>query len=160
MTTKRMAALVLLPVLAALLVACSSWGSSSPAPTSPSQSATGSVTSLAGTAWTLVPASLGVPLPTGVSVTADFTATNVSGSSGCNSYSGPYTATEMGSLNFGPLSGTMKPCPSAASVAEQAYRAALAKVGAYTIYGDTLTLSDSSGAALLRYTATSATASP
>jgi len=62
----------------------------------------------------------------GVELTAEFSADDtISGSTGCNSFHGPYTL-EGRSLNVGTLSATMKACPTTeASKQEAGYLSAL-----------------------------------
>lgn len=64
---------------------------------------------------------------------------NVSGSNGCNRYSGPYQ-TGGNSISIGPLMTTMMACPELVMEQEQAYMTALQSATDYEIRGDKLTL--------------------
>jgi heat shock protein HslJ len=88
---------------------------------------------LVNTGWVLDPASLDVPAP-GRPITLSFSATNLGGSSACNSYGAPYTATGSptgGSLKLGPIVSTLIACAPVISNAEATY---LRKLGAATSY--------------------------
>jgi heat shock protein HslJ len=105
---------------------------------------------LAGTSWTATGINNGkgaVVAQAGTdNVTIDFgTDGTVSGSSGCNTYNGNYTA-DAGTISFGPLAQTMKACEDAIMQIEQQYTAALAASTVYQLEGSTLTLRDASGA--------------
>jgi heat shock protein HslJ len=111
---------------------------------------------LEGTAWTLTtiaqPERQAVSSTiAGTKVTAMFEAGSVSGSGGCNTYNGSYETGEAGSLTFGPIASTLMLCAQDVSDQEQAYFAALAKVGSYAIDGEQLTLSDGDGTMLLQF---------
>jgi heat shock protein HslJ len=138
--------LALVGVLVAMVAACSS-DDGDPSSTSTSRSSGGG--SLAGTQWVL---SDSAALPTqGVSVTAEFTAGRVSGTSGCNTYRAPYE-TDGSSLTIGPdIAATQKACPPPASTVEDAYLARLPEVQEYAIDGSTLRLLDADGNDLLTY---------
>ena len=71
----------------------------------------------------------------------------VSGKSGCNTYSGGYE-TSGDQLKIGPLASTRMFCEKPAGVMEQEqqYLAALQNAAAYEIAGSTLTIRDTSGA--------------
>lgn len=80
-------------------------------------------------------------------VTAEFGADGtISGSGGCNTYSGTYSTTDPDQLTIGPVAATEMACPEPAMEIEQMYFAALGKVATYRIEGTTLTLRDSAGA--------------
>ena len=80
----------------------------------------------------------------------------MTGSSGCNSYRGPFTVNGT-SLTIGPeIAGTRKACAPAPTAVEQAYLARLPQVASYEITGTTLTLRSKSGATLLVYEASDA----
>ncbi len=88
--------------------------------------------SLAGTTWSLAGLN-GLPLPEKVQVTAEFGSDGtVSGSAGCNTYSGSYTV-DGGSINIGSLASTEMACPEPQMAVETAYLAALGKATAWTI---------------------------
>jgi heat shock protein HslJ len=61
----------------------------------------------------------------------------VSGSSGCNQYTGAFTEAD-GTLTFGPLASTMMMCDEAAMAVESAYLAALDGTHDFTINGNML----------------------
>ncbi|MBI1281613.1 MAG: META domain-containing protein [Anaerolineaceae bacterium] len=90
---------------------------------------------LAGVQWIL--SSYGAPdapvagLPN-APITADFTAQGVSGSSGCNQYSGNFVYNN-GTLTFSPLVSTQKACDQAIMDQEAAYLAALQGATRYQI---------------------------
>lgn len=70
----------------------------------------------------------------------------VTGDTGCNLYSGPYTLAGP-SLNLGPLISTRRACASeAANTQEHAFLTALAATTTFELVGDRLTLRDDSGA--------------
>ncbi len=82
------------------------------------------------------------------SISIRFEAGRVSGFSGCNAFSGPYTV--IGSrVTFGDLAGTMMACgePGAARL-EEAFKNALSAPAAFVVHGDQLTLTYDSGAVL------------
>ncbi len=74
------------------------------------------------------------------------TADAVSGSGGCNGFSGSYTTTDPDGLTFGELASTMKMCEEPVMELEQQYFAALGNVATYQLEGDRLTLRDAAGA--------------
>jgi heat shock protein HslJ len=96
-------------------------------------------------------------VPAEVYADAVFKSGTVNGNSGCNVYSGTYTASGS-SLTFGTLASTKMNCPQAQNDVETGYLAALGKSATYTATADTLTIYDGSGTELLRYTAASPTA--
>jgi heat shock protein HslJ len=102
---------------------------------------------LADTSWTLT--NLGdTALAPNATATLDFTTTDASGSGGCNTFHGTYTADD-GSISFGPLASTMMACEGPVMAQEQVYLAALGAAETYTIEGDTLTLSWPTGSITL-----------
>jgi heat shock protein HslJ len=77
---------------------------------------------------------------TGSTLTAEFTRRQISGSSGCNTYSGPYTATAT-TIEIGPLASTLRACADPATTQqEQEFLAALALATSYRVAGDRLDL--------------------
>jgi heat shock protein HslJ len=107
---------------------------------------------LAGTAWTVVNYNNGnqavVTLIIGSEITLNFGADGqVSGSAGCNRYTGPYQS-EGGNLKVGELASSRMMCAAPEGVMEQEakYMAALQKAATYSIEGSTLTIRDASGA--------------
>jgi len=107
--------------------------------------------SLAGTRWDVIEYNNGkeavVSVMAGTKLTANFTATDVEGSAGCNTYGGKYTATPP-KITIGPLASTRKECPTPEGVMEQehAFLAALTSAATYKIQGATLELRTASGA--------------
>jgi len=72
----------------------------------------------------------------------------VSGSGGCNRYSGPATI-DGDAMSFGPVIATKMACESAAMSQEQAFFGALASVRGWTVEDDKLHLLDEGGATLV-----------
>lgn len=70
----------------------------------------------------------------------------VSGSGGCNTFTGGYTTTDPDGLTFGPLASTAMACADDVMQIEQEYFTALANVTTYQLEADRLTLRDASGA--------------
>jgi len=93
------------------------------------------------------PNSVSVPLE-GTNLTAVFRIKTVSGSSGCNSYQGPYT-TNGKLAAIGPLAGTQIACPQDIMTQEQAFLKDMQGVGKVERRGDHATLSDLSGSLLV-----------
>jgi heat shock protein HslJ len=110
---------------------------------------------LVGTKWNLASIVSGdtvSSVPSGVEATlllkADGTA---SGSGGCNVFGGSFESSDT-ALTFGPLAGTQKHCGDAVMSVEQPYLAALQQAATYSIAGNTLTIADASGNAILEFT--------
>lgn len=103
----------------------------------------------AGVPWIL---SGGVGVPGGESVrpTATFANGTVSGSTGCNQYSGPYTL-DGDALHIGRVVSTLIGCPAPRSRVESAFLAKLAKVERWKPDGAELVLLDGGGSELLRF---------
>ena len=106
---------------------------------------------LAGTRWVLDPASLGVPLPTGVAITANFSASTVSGSSACNTYQATYTTDAAGTFTLGPVMMTIIGCDPVATTAESTYLKRLRTSTQVQVTSKELLLS-AGGQTLLRFT--------
>jgi heat shock protein HslJ len=112
---------------------------------------------LVGTAWSANSYNNGkggfTTLLTGTQMTIQFGADgSVSGSSGCNRFTGMYQ-TSGTSLMFGPLATTRMACEQAIMDQEQAFLAALAATKSYRIVGTTLTLVDATDARMAEFTA-------
>ncbi len=137
--------------LAGVAVLASVCGSSSDVKASPTT--TGSSTTLEGTTWVLAKKTeLGAELGD-VVASATFTNGKVSGTSGCNTYNGPYTV-DGDKITIGPnLISTQMACGPAETTVEKVFLERLPKVASYNITGSTLTLADSSGKALLVFDA-------
>jgi len=89
----------------------------------------------------------------GTQLTIQFAADGkVSGSSGCNTFTGSYQ-TSGTMLTLGPLATTRMACEQAIMDQEQAYLAALAATKSYGIVGNMLTLSDAGGVRMVEYAA-------
>jgi heat shock protein HslJ len=115
---------------------------------------------LPGSSWQVVNYNNGkqavISLITGSEISLNFgTDGQVSGHSGCNTYSGGYEA-NGNALKVGPLGSTRMACDNPAGVMEQEqqYLAALQNSATYEIAGDTLTIRDSGGAMQVVATAT------
>jgi heat shock protein HslJ len=81
----------------------------------------------------------------GSTLTAIFTADQVSGSAGCNTYSGPYTLSGT-ALKIGPLASTMRACADqAVNDQEQQFLAALQNSTTYSQSGNNMTLKAAGG---------------
>jgi len=90
-------------------------------------------------------------VPAGVDVTAMFgTDGRISGSSGCNTYNGPYTV-DGANIKIGPVMSTMKACEGPAMQTEQLYVKALGNTATWSIDGGNLFLRDASGAITATY---------
>ena len=92
-----------------------------------------------------------VPVPGDVAATATFASGQVSGTNGCNSYSGPYQASGS-SLSVGPLMSTLMGCGPVQSAIESAFMGAFQDAASYTATGTQLTIYDASGAQTLVFT--------
>ena len=91
-------------------------------------------------------------VPQGVIVDATFASGRVSGSSGCNSYSGPAVVTGA-TLKIGPLAGTLMACAGPGADVEKAYLPLLTAATSFTATADALTLFDAGGTPTLIYAA-------
>lgn len=111
------------------------------------------LTSLAGTSWQATGINNGKDALEANAATSGVTAVfgedgQLTGSGGCNSYSGSYTTAGTDQITLGPIAATAKACEDAdVTLVEQQYFAALGNVTTYQLDGDTLTLRDDSGAA-------------
>lgn len=107
---------------------------------------------LVGTTWSATGVNNGqeavVSMVAGTEVTAEFADDGtVSGSGGCNTYTGTYTA-EGEALSVGPLASTLKACaePEGVEQQEAQFLAAMERATTYRIDGTTLELRDDEGA--------------
>ncbi|MFL5733417.1 MAG: META domain-containing protein, partial [Chloroflexia bacterium] len=98
---------------------------------------------LVGTDWTVTGYNNGkqavVSVMSGTKITASFgKASILSGSGGCNDYSGTYTVSGKNGIKIGPVSATQKACAAPQGVMEQesAYLAALGSAATYRIDGN------------------------
>jgi putative lipoprotein len=87
---------------------------------------------LAGTSWTLVAIDGREPAGDTQPTLMFDAAGNVSGSAGCNTYTGT-AAIEGSSISFGPLATTRMACQGGAGVREAAFLAAMEDVEAFAI---------------------------
>jgi heat shock protein HslJ len=102
---------------------------------------------LDGTAWVLKSVA-GRPVVSGAVATLQFSAGRVSGSDGCNGYSGTYGAT-LGELHVSPdLAATRQACPGLVDEQASAYVAALTGAQRYRVQGERLELLSSTGKVL------------
>jgi heat shock protein HslJ len=111
----RLARFALVALVLGALAACSS--------ASPIATRAAIPSTLAGTAWTAVLVGSEATV-SGSEPTATFTADQVRGSTGCNSYSGPYQYS-AGTIAFGALATTLIGCAGAVSDVEQGFVKAL-----------------------------------
>jgi heat shock protein HslJ len=116
-------------------------------------STAGSGGQLDGKTWALTSYAIGGEMqqvPADVIADATFTAaeSNVSGSAGCNRFTGGYRA-EGADLTFGALATTQMACVGPADAVEAAYLANLAATRTYTATADALTMFDANGDAIL-----------
>ena len=86
---------------------------------------------LPGTQWVLDTTALGVEGAGDVTATLEFAKQRVSGSDGCNRFSGSYE-TDGSSLTFGPLAGTQMACIGPADEVGRKVGAALQRVRSAT----------------------------
>jgi heat shock protein HslJ len=107
---------------------------------------------LAGTAWHLSAINGQAPVEALDPLTLTFDAEGrMGGNSGCNGFGGAY-AVDGSQLTLSELVSTLRACADEAqNNQEAAIMAALQAVAQYAIDGDTLTLKDANGAALLVY---------
>jgi len=116
--------------------------------------------SVAGTSWKATGINNGKNAVESTNLTGSVTATfdtkgAISGSSGCNTYSGQYAVSGSNSMTITGVAATRKACADDVMAVETAYLAALGKVATYTLSGDTLTLKDSGGSTQVTYALTS-----
>jgi heat shock protein HslJ len=110
---------------------------------------------LTGQVWALTSLAGKAPIKD-TGITIQFSTDNtVSGSSGCNQYSGTYTASGSSLTINTPLASTMMMCAEPVMVQESAYQAALATVKAYSVSGDKLTLYGPNNTEIASYQAAS-----
>jgi heat shock protein HslJ len=90
------------------------------------------------------------PLPSGFRAEANFTGGRVRGTDGCNWYGGGYTTGGGGSISFNGISMTAVGCGSVDDIAS-AFDSVLRNAASYSLNGDSLTMYDASGRAIVRY---------
>lgn len=104
---------------------------------------------LDGSHWKLSGWTLSSLNPAEFTITAELSGGQISGSSGVNTYGGPYKSGSGNSFSVGELASTMMAGPEPAMRAESAYLTFLAQAGSYKLTGNTLTLYDQAGNELL-----------
>jgi len=115
----------------------------------------GTVTSegtVEGITWTLTELNGEAP-PDGVEATLSFDGSTVSGSSGCNTYSGEATFDEDVVKISDQLTSTLKACEPEVGEFEGAYLTMLADASIFSADGETLTLSNDSDTVLATFSA-------
>jgi heat shock protein HslJ len=86
----------------------------------------------------------------GIDATFQATDSVVSGSAGCNRYSGPYEA-DGSQLTFGALATTQMACDESTNALERTYLASLAAARTYTATAEALTIYDADAQIILVY---------
>jgi len=114
---------------------------------------------LAGTSWTAISynngneAVVSVIIETEGMLTADFDNEGMlSGSGGCNSYSGPYS-TDGDAIEIGPIASTERACLEPEGIMEQEslYLAALQTAATYSVRGETMEMRTEGGALVANF---------
>jgi heat shock protein HslJ len=106
---------------------------------------------LAGTSWVLVSLA-GDDVLSGTEVTAEFTDDQVSGSTGCNSYSVAYGADGGSDIDFDErFAVTERACERATMDQEAAFLAALAAADSFSLAGDDFTIQSGAGALMFEH---------
>ena len=100
---------------------------------------------LDGTEWKLAGWSLNSLNPADFTITAKFTKEDISGSSGVNSYSGPYKLGARDAFSVGQIAGTLMAGPEPAMRAETAYLTLLGQASSYKVVDSKLILYDKGG---------------
>ncbi len=88
---------------------------------------------LVGPTWALTSAAVDSSNLSTFGITIAFTDTDVSGSSGVNTYAGTFTSSPEGAMDFGPLATTRMTGPDDAMKAETLYLAVLDTVTGYSV---------------------------
>ncbi len=109
--------------------------------------------SLAGTKWRVTGWSASSSDPSQFTITADFSESQISGTSAVNSYSGPCTATADGAFSVGALQSTEMGGSEEAMRAEALYFDLLGQARTYEATGTTLTLKNGSNQDTLVFSA-------
>ena len=100
---------------------------------------------LDGTQWKFAGWNLNSLDPADFTITAKFTKEDISGSSGVNSYSGPYKLGSSGAFSLGQVAGTLMAGPEPAMRAESAYLILLGQASSYKVVDSELILYDKGG---------------
>lgn len=119
-------------------------------------SATKDAGNLQGPEWQLLGSSINATNFASVGITAKFDGTTVSGFSGVNQYTGPYTSKPDGSFKAGPLAATLMAGSDQLMAAEGAYRKLLEGCDSYQVADGKLTLSTGGNVTLVYEPATKA----
>jgi heat shock protein HslJ len=105
------------------------------------------------TAWILATAvedaSTDVELPDGLTFTADFSETHVSGTVVCNQFSAPYTVADGGLISIGEVAVTAMACPDDDGTAQTTYIGALQASTSYSTTATRLQLTADDGTRLV-----------
>jgi heat shock protein HslJ len=117
------------------------------------------LTSLEGTSWQATGINNGKQAVVAQAGTEKVTAVfgtdgSLTGSGGCNNYTGTFTTSGSDQITIGPVAATAMACEGAAGQIESEYFAALGNVATYQIEGNTLTLRDAEGATQVTYVRT------
>lgn len=128
-----------------LLSGCARESAEPPAPAAePAPSATVTaapvLADLNGTQWKLVSFTASDAVPADVTVTFSVQDNQVSGTSGCNRYTGSIAEVEPGRITIGPLAGTRMACPPPQQDVEDRYLKALQQVSGWSLADGVLTL--------------------
>ena len=136
---KTHTALIRLVVPILMLVAVAACGGSSASSAAPSAAGAAPAT-LAGTSWLVMSVDSQASV-VGKEPTAAFDATTVSGSGGCNTYTGEYTYdAATATLTPGPLASTRMACDGAEGTFENTFFAAFQGPLIVSVAGDEMTL--------------------
>ena len=127
-TSNALAAILVIPLSLIALVGCSRGDSP-----------------LDGTHWKLSDWTLSSLRPADFTITAEFADGKISGSSGVNSYSGPYELGSHDSFAVGTIAATQMAGPEPAMRAEGAYLTLLGQARSYKLAEGRLTLFDEGG---------------
>lgn len=118
------------------------------------------ITDLAGTAWQATGINNGNEAVVSDDTTAGVTMSfgddgTMSGSAGCNTFTGSYSTTDDGQIEFGAIASTLMACDDAVMSTEQQFFAALEESTTFTIEGTTLNLRNADGATQVNFRLTS-----
>lgn len=111
-----------------------------------------SVSDLEGPTWMLTRWMPEQELAPNTEITAIFTDGNISGSSGCNTYSAPVTDQGGGELRIGSVKGTRMACPGPIGKQEHVFLTALSTVTRFIFFSGQLVLVHDNGAFAFRPT--------
>lgn len=85
-----------------------------------------------------------------VGVNAEFDGSTISGNSGCNTYSGSYTATGS-DISFGPIATTQMACAANEMAVETQYLKLLSEAATFEISGRSMSMSNADGTPTLGF---------